>query len=46
MLQCRECGKDIEEELEGKFVAYDLQKKKEENFCLTTVNIKEVQNEY
>lgn len=35
MLQCRECGKDIEEELEGKFVAYDLQKKKEENFCST-----------
>lgn len=33
MQQCNQCGKEIEEELEGKFVAFDLQKKKEENFC-------------
>ena len=33
MLQCSKCGKEIEENLEGQFVAFDLQKKKDENFC-------------
>ena len=32
-MECKQCNKEIEKNLEGKFVAFDLQKKSEEEFC-------------
>ncbi|MCH5354026.1 MAG: hypothetical protein J1E06_11275 [Acutalibacter sp.] len=33
MIQCKQCGKELEKELEDKFVAFDVQKIEKENFC-------------